>query len=325
MRVRHTYIFIGMDTFDLKLFLVENKLTENSRLSEIKAVPGSVGKQYYGIVNWLRVDNRVDKYDGHPMYIITNSKQKMVDQLNLSDPLIYPKYTLSDMGESYSDGKKMDAIINDDWAIVTDDVSVFNQLLNAIKRGGNGKEPKKFSPLSDSLEEIKVVPKLTISSDIGYILEEAGLNFGDGILGDVGSGGGGYYDFISDEISGYNLDQFNEDEFNNWYNSFSLNSFNSYTYYKEYNEVNEHGINYTIISQIPPGFYIVMDKGFAQIENNGDFTLYATPLLSNFNLEEYLPIFSLDRGGKVIKLISKEKVAEKLKQNIENPGTWGII
>lgn len=32
-----------MDNFDLKKFLVENKLTENSRLEEIKAVPGSTG------------------------------------------------------------------------------------------------------------------------------------------------------------------------------------------------------------------------------------------------------------------------------------------
>jgi hypothetical protein len=32
-----------MDNFDLKKFLVENKLTENSRLGEIKAVPGSTG------------------------------------------------------------------------------------------------------------------------------------------------------------------------------------------------------------------------------------------------------------------------------------------
>jgi hypothetical protein len=32
-----------MDNFDLKQFLVENKLTENSRLGEIKAVPGNTG------------------------------------------------------------------------------------------------------------------------------------------------------------------------------------------------------------------------------------------------------------------------------------------
>jgi hypothetical protein len=32
-----------MDNFNLKQFLVENKLTENSRLDEIKAVPGNTG------------------------------------------------------------------------------------------------------------------------------------------------------------------------------------------------------------------------------------------------------------------------------------------
>jgi len=32
-----------MDNFDLKKFLVENKLTENSCLEEIKAVPGNTG------------------------------------------------------------------------------------------------------------------------------------------------------------------------------------------------------------------------------------------------------------------------------------------
>jgi hypothetical protein len=32
-----------MDNFDLKQFLVENKITPNSRLKEIKAVPGNTG------------------------------------------------------------------------------------------------------------------------------------------------------------------------------------------------------------------------------------------------------------------------------------------
>ena len=32
-----------MDNFNLKQFLVKNKLTENSRLGEIKAVPGNTG------------------------------------------------------------------------------------------------------------------------------------------------------------------------------------------------------------------------------------------------------------------------------------------
>jgi len=32
-----------MDKFNLTQFLIENKLTENSRLEEIKAIPGKVG------------------------------------------------------------------------------------------------------------------------------------------------------------------------------------------------------------------------------------------------------------------------------------------
>ena len=32
-----------MDNFDLKQFLVENKITPNSRLKEIKAFPGNTG------------------------------------------------------------------------------------------------------------------------------------------------------------------------------------------------------------------------------------------------------------------------------------------
>ena len=32
-----------MDNFDLKQFLVKNKLTENSRLEEIKDIPGNTG------------------------------------------------------------------------------------------------------------------------------------------------------------------------------------------------------------------------------------------------------------------------------------------
>ena len=39
-----------MDNFDLKQFLVENKLTENSRLKEIKAIPGSTGIKDKGIL-----------------------------------------------------------------------------------------------------------------------------------------------------------------------------------------------------------------------------------------------------------------------------------
>lgn len=40
-----------MDNFNLKRFLVENKLTENSRLEEIKAIPGNTGIKN-NIIGW---------------------------------------------------------------------------------------------------------------------------------------------------------------------------------------------------------------------------------------------------------------------------------
>jgi hypothetical protein len=48
------------------------------------------------------------------------------------------------MDDSYSGGEKLNTIINDDWAVVTDDISVFKRILDDIKKDGNLKEPKKF-------------------------------------------------------------------------------------------------------------------------------------------------------------------------------------
>jgi hypothetical protein len=39
----------------------------------------------------------------------------------------------------------------------------------------------------------------------------------------------------------------------------------------------------------------------------------------------YYPIFSVDGAGNIVKNISKEEVASKLRQNSENPGSWAII
>ena len=47
--------------------------------------------------------------------------------------------------------------------------------------------------------------------DVADEIEAAGIYLDDGILGGVGSGGGGYYDWISDKISGYHIDRFNEE------------------------------------------------------------------------------------------------------------------
>ena len=143
-------------------------------------------------------------------------------------------------------------------------------------------------------------------------LEDAGFSFDDGILGGVGSGGGGYYDFISDKINGYDIDGFNEDEFNKWYDSFSLGSFNSSNY--DNKMMDAYRIDRNKISQIPSGFYNVGEPGmggFAQIKDNGDVILYANPTLSDMDGEEYYPIFSVDATGNIVKDISKKEVVAK--------------
>jgi hypothetical protein len=171
-------------------------------------------------------------------------------------------------------------------------------------------------------------PLLKENQDITSDLENAGFEFGDGILGGVGSGGGGYYDYISDKISGFNLDKFNEKEFNTWYDNISKDSLNSFTYEKENSEENEDEIDYDSLKSFKPGIYNVGEEGyggFAEIHSNGDITLYAQPTLSNLDGDEFKPIFSLNSDGSIKILISKEELKQHLQQNIKTPGSWGII
>jgi hypothetical protein len=188
-------------------------------------------------------------------------------------------------------------------------------------------EFSRMQKLAGIISEIKALnPKSMI--DIESELEAAGFMFDDGILGGVGSGGGGYYDFISDKINGYGTNTFNEDEFNKWYDNFSLEDFNSVDYDNEM--IDDYDIDSSQISQISPGFYNVGEPGyggFAQIKDNGDIILYANPTLSDMNGPAllYYPIFSVDGTGNIVKNMSKEEVASKLRQNSENPGSWAII
>jgi hypothetical protein len=173
-------------------------------------------------------------------------------------------------------------------------------------------------------EEIGKV--LNENQNILSTLEQAGLNFDDGILGGVGSGGGGYYDDISDKISGYNLDKFDERSFNAWYNSINKDSLNSHTYESEFSEENEDGIDYEFISnKIKPGIYDLGDNiGYAEIISDGSVTVYAIPSLDGGNFE-YEPIFSLDSNGNIKPKMSKEKVKSMLKQNTTKPGSYAIL
>ena len=192
----------------------------------------------------------------------------------------------------------------------------------------NQTRPEEFNrmqKLAGIISEIKVVnPKSMIN--IESELQDAGFMFDDGILGSVGSGGGGYYDFISDKINGYNIDTFNEDEFNKWYDNFSLEDFNSVDY--DDIDMEDYDIDRNQISKFPPGFYNVGEPGyggFAQIKDNGDIILYANPTLADMNGGLYYPIFSIDGTGNIVKNMSKEEVASKLRQNLENPRSWFII
>jgi hypothetical protein len=186
-------------------------------------------------------------------------------------------------------------------------------------------EAKRFQELAGIITENVINEELkNIQSD----LEDAGFEFDDGILGGVGSGGAGYYDGISDKISGYNLDKFDEEEFNKWYDNFSKDDLNSSTYEKEDFEDNE--INSDIINKFQPGIYLVgggdqWGLGYAEIHENGNVTLFAIPSLSDDDGEEFIDIFSLNKDGSINKEIDKEEVKNYLNQNISTPGSWGII
>ena len=70
-----------------------------------------------------------------------------------------------------------------------------------------------IKPLYEQKEALK---------DIEDILLKAGLNFDDGLLGGVGSGGAGYYDHVNDNIYGFNQSgPWNEEEFSKFYDNFS--------------------------------------------------------------------------------------------------------
>jgi hypothetical protein len=151
--------------------------------------------------------------------------------------------------------------------------------------------------------------------DIEDLLVKAGFNFDDGLLGGVGSGGGGYYDSISDKISGFNIDKFDEKEFNNWYDNFSKEDFQEFTFEKEFSEENEDGIDYDMVGQLSPGIYSVSDQGYAEINNNGDVQLFAMPMLSDNRGDYFKPIFTIDTSGNVVPAMDKDEIKKKLESN----------
>ena len=152
--------------------------------------------------------------------------------------------------------------------------------------------------------------------DVADEIEAAGIYLDDGILGGVGSGGGGYYDWISDKISGYHIDKFNEEEFDNWYDNFSKDSFSSFKYEIENKEINDwEDMDWDGLFALGVGIHAIADMGFVEIHDNGDVELFAAPILASGDNINFDPIFGMDDSGNIIPLIDKEELRIKLSAN----------
>ena len=148
-----------------------------------------------------------------------------------------------------------------------------------------------------------------LKEDQTDLFVKAGFGFEDGLLGGVGSGGGGYYDFISDKISGYNIDKFDEEEFNNWYDNFSKEDFNSLVYDSKL--MGDYEID---PSGLPKGIHQLQDAGAGEVMDD-KITIYAYPTLIDDRGSDFITIFSLDKNGNVVPRASKEEVKAKLASN----------
>ena len=99
--------------------------------------------------------------------------------------------------------------------------------------------------------------------DAEDILVKAGFRFDDGLLGGVGSGGAGYYDFTNDKIYGYNQSgPWNEEEFSKFYDNFE---FNSNLYDREEMEEDLEIDTSIIFDGLDNGIYAVGDMGYVEI------------------------------------------------------------
>ena len=182
-------------------------------------------------------------------------------------------------------------------------IITLEDLLNFLKDSEGISENKEFD-LKKYLAENKL-----LKEDQTDLFVKAGFSFDDGLLGGVGSGGGGYYDFISDKISGYHIDKFDEEEFNNWYDNFSKKDFNSIVYNSK--KMEDYEID---PSGLPKGIHQLDDAGAGEVMDDV-ITIYAYPTLSDEDGGEFIKIFSLDKDGNIVPEISKEEVKAKLASN----------
>ena len=186
----------------------------------------------------------------------------------------------------------------------------YRKILTSMERELIDTHPDTFDGDDDIVASFMALAEnKLLKEDQTDLFVKAGFSFDDGLLGGVGSGGGGYYDFISDKISGYHIDKFDEEEFNNWYNNFSKKEFNSLVYDSKL--MGDYGID---PSGLPKGIHQLDTAGAGEVMDDM-ITIYAYPTLSDEDGGEFITIFSMDKDGNIVPEISKEEVKAKLASN----------
>ena len=204
-------------------------------------------------------------------------------------------------------------ILSDGGYDIIDDEELLMTVKSRLK-GKSNIDAEKLNLLVMKIEDeeggnIDFTENKLLKEDQTDLFVKAGFIFDDGLLGGVGSGGGGYYDFISDKISGYNIDKFDEEEFNNWYDNFSKKDFNSLVYDSKL--MGDYEID---PSGLPKGIHQLDTAGAGEVMDDM-ITIYAYPTLVDENGGEFITIFSLDKNGNIVPEISKEEVKAKLASN----------
>jgi hypothetical protein len=204
------------------------------------------------------------------------------------------------------------------WKYSTKNENIKTQFIN---------ESQRLQKLA-GISEIKIEPKV-LEPLKGYEdeFEKAGLYFDEGILGGVGSGAHGYYDNTSDKISGRYLNEFNEDEFDEWYNNFNENDIKTFAYTSK-EDAESSNINVDqLLSTLGPGMYdLGEDIGYIKLDKNGIIKLYAIPTLVSDYDDDSIRMFRLDSMGRVVKpKTDKEKIKNILQKNLQDPGDWFIV
>jgi hypothetical protein len=156
-----------MDNFDLKKFLIENKLTENSRLGEIKAVPGNTGIKDKGK---LKIGDTITPEMWDKQKIETHAD---AEELIPYDEIIQDSYLIKNM--QFDEG---DAETEADWMVDLRDKNGRNWGITGTPEElsflNNLLKDKYIIVSPDNLKEIKAVPGNTgIKNTLTFTFEEA--------------------------------------------------------------------------------------------------------------------------------------------------------